>query len=258
MSAEELIDAAIRLGITAVELRNDIQENSVTELNNAKAIGEKAKQHGIKILSINALYPFNIWNDQRAEQAEKLASLAEACGATGLVLCPLVDGEYTATEEEKSTSLKEALQALEPILAKHNLKGFVEPLGFPISSLRTKRQAIDTIGELGLENRFGLVHDTFHHRGAEETEIFADKTDLVHISGVENETVSFQQMQDAHRLLVGPKDRLDSIGQIKQLLSSGYDNYISFEPFAREVWELEDPISAVEESISYIRQQLVI
>jgi len=35
-------------------------------------------------LSINTLYPFNIWNDERAGQAEKLAELAAACGAVGL------------------------------------------------------------------------------------------------------------------------------------------------------------------------------
>lgn len=40
-----------------------------------------ARERGIRILSINALYPFNIWNDERAEQAEQLASLAEAVGA---------------------------------------------------------------------------------------------------------------------------------------------------------------------------------
>ncbi|WP_020409280.1 TIM barrel protein [Hahella ganghwensis] len=256
MSAEELIGSAARLGIKAVELRNDLGENSLTERSRARSIAELAKQKGIEILSINALYPFNLWNEERAEQAEKLAMLAAACGARGLVLCPLVDAHFSASDEEKSIGLTKALKALNAILAAHQLKGFVEPLGFPASSLRTKRQVVDTIKERSLENRFLLVHDTFHHQGAGENEVFATHTGLVHISGVEDEAIGFSDMQDAHRLLVGPKDRLNTVGQIRQLLSSGYDQFISFESFAKEIRDLDDPMAAVEQSIRYIQQKI--
>ncbi|WP_020683419.1 TIM barrel protein [Marinobacterium rhizophilum] len=256
MTAFELLDAAKSLGLKAVELRNDVQQNSVTELENARAIGARAQELDIEILSINALYPFNIWNEERAEAAEKLAQLASACGAKGLVMCPLNDASYCATAEEKSAGLREALAGIKPILEKYNLKGFVEPLGFPISSLRLKQQAVAAIKELNAEDRFGLVHDTFHHQGAGETEFFPQNTGLVHISGVEDPAISFDDMLDAHRVLVGPKDRLGNVGQIRALLEGGYTGYISFEPFSSEITELAEPMVALEQSIRYISQRL--
>lgn len=256
MTAFELLDAAKALGLKAVELRNDVQRNSVTELENARAIGARAEELDIEILSINALYPFNIWNDERAEAAENLAQLASACGARGLVMCPLNDGAYDATDAQKEAGLLEALTAIKPILEKYNLKGFVEPLGFPISSLRLKQDAVAAIRALDAEDRFGLVHDTFHHQGAAETEFFPQHTGLVHISGVEDPAISFDDMLDAHRVLVGPKDRLGNVGQIRALLDGGYSGYISFEPFSSEVTGLAEPLVALEQSIRYISQRL--
>ncbi|AJQ97371.1 TIM barrel protein [Gynuella sunshinyii] len=254
--ARELITAAAKLGIKAIELRNDIQANSINDLQQATEIGALAKENGIEILSINALYPFNIWNEERATQADNLAQLAQACGAKGLVLCPLNESSYQATEETKSENLRIALQALDAVLGQYHLYGFVEPLGFPASSLRLKRTAADVIQALSLESRFGLVHDTFHHRGGGEQEMFANITRLVHISGVEDPDVSFDVMQDAHRILVGPGDRLDNIRQIRQLLANGYNGYFSFEPFSRAVWDLPDPFAAVKKSMDYISSQL--
>ncbi|ANG63555.1 xylose isomerase [Marinobacterium aestuarii] len=256
MTAFELLDAAKALGLKAVELRNDVQHNSVTELENARAIGARAEELDIEILSINALYPFNIWNEERAEAAENLAQLASACGAKGLVMCPLNDGAYKATDAQKAAGLLEALTAIKPILEKYNLKGFVEPLGFPISSLRLKQDAVAAIKALDAEDRFGLVHDTFHHQGAAETEFFPQHTGLVHISGVEDVAISFNDMLDGHRVLVGPKDRLGNVGQIRALLAGGYSGYISFEPFSSEVTGLAEPLVALEQSIRYISQRL--
>lgn len=250
----ELLDAAKTLGLKAVELRNDVADNSVSELDHARAIGAKARKLGIEILSINALYPFNIWNEERAAQAEKLAELAAACGATGLVMCPLNDGSYQASAEQKQAGLEQALRGLKPILEKHGLKGFVEPLGFPISSLRLKKDAVAAIKAVAGEDRFALVHDTFHHMVAGEAEFFPEFTGLVHISGVEDTAIGFEQMLDAHRVLVGPQDRLNNIGQIRTLLSSGYRGYLSFEPFAREVCELEHPLPAVQASMQCIAE----
>ncbi|WP_428243121.1 TIM barrel protein [Gynuella sp.] len=255
-SAQELIMTAAQLGINAIELRNDIQTNSITDLQQATEIGALAKENGIEILTINALYPFNIWNEEREAQAEKLAGLAHACEAGGLVLCPLNDGSYKASEEEKAANLEIALTSLDKILERYNLTGFVEALGFPVSSIRLKRKVVDAIKEVGLENRFSLVHDTFHHQGAGEQEMFANMTGLVHISGVEDPNITFASMQDSHRVFVGPNDRLDNIQQIRQLLTDGYKGYFSFEPFSRKIGNLPDPIAAAKESIDYISAQL--
>ncbi|WP_375055327.1 TIM barrel protein [Zobellella sp. DQSA1] len=252
LDAFELLDTAKALGLKAVELRNDVADNSVSELDHARAIGARAHELGIEILSINALYPFNIWSEERAAQAETLAELAAACGATGLVMCPLNDGSYQASDAEKQAGLEQALRGLKPILEKHGLKGFVEPLGFPISSLRLKKNAVAAIKAVDGEDRFALVHDTFHHMVAGETEFFPEFTGLVHISGVEDTSIGYAQMLDAHRVLVGPADRLHNLEQIKTLLGQGYRGYLSFEPFAREVCELDEPLPAVQASMRFI------
>ncbi len=256
LSVSELLEGAAQLGLSAVELRNDVGNNSIKTLDQAKEAGRLAREKGIEILSINALYPFNIWNDERAEQAEHLAQLVDACGGRGLVLCPLVDDDHGASEHEKRAGLKDALAALDRILGRYDLQGFVEPLGFPISSLRTKQEAVEAIRDLGLTHRFSLVHDTFHHAGAGERDVFPEHTGLVHVSGVEDESINFDSMLDEHRLLVGPHDRLDSIGQVQQLLAAGYDQYISFEPFAPAVCNLDDPFTAIQGSMDEIRRKL--
>ncbi|PMR68610.1 TIM barrel protein [Halomonas heilongjiangensis] len=252
----QLIEVAAVMGVGAVELRNDVGANSILDLDTARAAGQRARELGIEVLSINALYPFNIWSAERAAQAEALAERVAAAGGRGLVLCPLVDANYSASAEEKRAGLEQALLELDAILSRHDLRGFVEPLGFPISSLRTKAEAVAAIEGLGLERRFGLVHDTFHHQGAGETAFFAGQTGLVHISGVEDPAIGFEAMLDPHRLLVGERDRLDNVSQLRRLLADGYDGYVSFEPFAETVHALEDPVAALKQSMAYVRAGL--
>ena len=256
LTPEQLVDAAVSLGAAAIELRNDVGANSIADVETAKRVGAQAKDKGVEVRSINALYPFNVWNDERARQTEALAQLAAACGAAGLVMCPLNEGKMLEDTPEKQAGLRAALNGAREILAAHGLKGFVEPLGFPVSSLRFKREALAAIDDIGAADVFTLVHDTFHHRGAGETEIFAKRTGLVHISGLEDPDISFTDMLDAHRVLVGPKDRLGNIEQLRQLYADGYDGIVSFEPFARQVHELADPIAATRESMQFVREAL--
>ena len=63
-------------------------------------------------------------------------------------------------------------------------------------------------------------------------------------------------MLDGHRVLVGPKDRLGNVEQLRQLYADGYDGVVSFEPFAKEVHGLPDPIAAVRDSMAYMREAL--
>jgi 2-keto-myo-inositol isomerase len=78
----------------------------------------------------------------------------------------------------------------------------------------------------------------------------------VHISGLEDAGLSFADMLDGHRVLVGPKDRIGNVEQLRRLCDDGYDGLVSFEPFAKEVHELRDPIAAVRDSMAYLRQAL--
>jgi len=256
LSPEELVDAAEQAGTVAIELRNDIGANSLRDVDTARRVGAKAADRGLEIRSVNALYPFNVWNAERVRQTESLAKLAAACGATGLVMCPLNEGKMLEDTPAKAEGLRAALKGARAILGEFGLKGFVEPLGFPISSLRFKRVALAAIDDIQGADVFSLVHDTFHHRGAGEREIFATRTGLVHISGLEDPTVSFTDMLDAHRVLVGPRDRLANIEQLRQLYVDGFDGIVSFEPFAKEIHDLALPIEAVRASMKYVRDAL--
>lgn len=241
--------AARELGLGEVEIRNDLPDVvSTWAPAEVKAEAEKA---GVTILSINALYPFNVWTGDLPRRAGALADYAAACGAQALVMCPMNDGTKVAFDD-----LVAALSALKPILDTRGLTGLVEPLGFPISSLRSKAEAVRAIDAAGGENTFRLLHDTFHHQLAGETEFFPDRTALVHISGVTVPGLSVDAMLDPHRVLVDAADRLENLSQIRALVAAGYDGPFSFEPFAPEVHAAPDPADAVKTSMAYVSAQL--
>ncbi len=256
LTPDALVEAAAKSGAAAIELRNDIGEMSLRDAETARRVGKKAAGAGLEVVSVNALYPFNVWNEERARQTEALAALAAAAGAKGLVMCPLNEGKMLEDTPEKAAGLRSALAGIRPILEKHGLKGFVEPLGFPVSSLRTKREALKAIDDIGAADVFALVHDTFHHRGGGEEGLYAKRTGLVHVSGLEDPAIGFEEMLDGHRVLVGPKDRLGNVEQLNKLFADGYDGVVSFEPFAKDVHALPDPIAAVRASMAYLREAL--
>ena len=249
LSLDAFLAAAGELGLTEVEIRNDLPDIVGTaDPRDVKAAAEKA---GVTILSINALYPFNVWSGDVPARAAALADYAAACGAKALVMCPLNDGTKVPFED-----LVAALKAMKPILEARGLTGLVEPLGFPVSSLRTKREAVSAIDAADGAAVYRLVHDTFHHHLAGETEFFPERTGLVHISGVTDPAVTVEGMLDAHRVLVDGADRLENLAQIRTMLDAGFEGPYSFEPFAAEVHALQDPVVAVRESMAYIARSL--
>ncbi|MDF0600477.1 TIM barrel protein [Psychromarinibacter sp. C21-152] len=245
LSVEDFFAMARRLGVRQVEIRNDLPD--VVNTTPAADVKAGAAAAGVGILSINALYPFNVWSGDLPERAAALADYAASCGAGALVLCPLNDGTPVAHDD-----LVAALRHMAPILRDRGLTGLVEPLGFPISSMRTKQQAVAAIDEAGGADVYKLVHDSFHHHLAGETELFPDRTGLVHISGVADPAVAVADMLDAHRGLVDDRDRLGNIPQLRALREAGYDGPVSFEPFAQEVHDLDDPEAALRESIAFV------
>ena len=248
-SLTEFFAMARRLGATEVEIRNDLP-NVVGTMAPAE-VKAAAEAAGVTLISINALYPFNVWSGDLPDRALAMADYAAACGAKALVMCPLNDGTAVSFDD-----LVAALVAMKPILAARGLTGLVEPLGFPISSLRSKAEAIRAIKAAGGEDVYRLVHDTFHHHLVAETEFFPDWTGLVHISGVTDADVSVAGMLDPHRVLVDAADRLENIPQIKALLAAGFEGPYSFEPFAPEVHDLADSEAALRDSMGYIRAAL--
>ena len=252
------LDLARSLGLREVEIRNDLPGIEIADGIDPAAVRREAEAREIEILTINALYPFELWSDERAAQADRLAGYAAACGARALVMCPYNSVEDTRSPDERAAGLRAALKGLRPILERHGVVGLVEPLGFPESALRTKRAAVEAIDELGVGERFRILHDTFHHYLAGEKEFFPDRTGLVHVSGVEDASLALDRTRDEHRVLVGPADLMDNVGQIRALRAGGYAGPFSLEPFSPAVHRLADPAGAIRQSFEFIARQAAI
>ncbi|WP_367256544.1 TIM barrel protein [Pseudomonas sp. stari2] len=256
LSLPAFIDLAVVLKAGAIEIRNDLKGVEIEDGTAPEYVRELCAANGISVLSINALYPFDVWNDERREQALKLAAYARDCGARGVVMCPLNDRADPRGVAERSSGLRTALSELAPILRDHDLLGFIEPLGFKACSLRRKRTAAEAIKAVGGLDVFRLVHDTFHHHLAAEQEFFPELTGLVHISGVEENEAPLAALGDGHRVLVGADDILGNAAQINSLLAGGYSGYLSFEPFADSVHGLADIQTAIGASMDHLSKSL--
>lgn len=255
LSLESFFSSANSLGIDSVEIRNDLAGNAIIDGTPAATVKALAAQHGLTIISINALQRFNEWNEVRAKEAAELISYARDCGAKALVLVPVNDGSGREPQVRRDNLLT-ALTALKPMLDEARVIGLVEPLGFAICSLSSKTEAAAAIESLDAQSTFRLVHDTFHHHLAGETAFFPELTGLVHISGVSDPAVSVSDMLDAHRILVDADDRLDNAGQMRALLLAGYAGPFSFEPFAADVHALKEPVDALKQSMAYLSAQV--
>lgn len=246
LSLRDFIALAARLGVNEIEIRNDLPD--IVGTTPAPEVRRIAQGEGVAILAINALYPFNRWSGDLPDRAARLADYAAEAGAQALVMCPLNDG--TPVRHSQTVA---ALDAIAPLLADRGLIGLVEPLGFPVSSLRRKADAVTAITEAGGFDRFGLLHDTFHHHLAGETQLFPHRTRLVHVSGVTDPALAVDAMLDEHRVLVDGADRLGNLAQLRELAAGGYDGPVSFEPFAAEVHARPDIEDALRASMDLLR-----
>src|ERR1700739_2780532 len=134
---EEFLKFTADLGIKYVEVRNDFTDKGVLDGLSDSALQKAFKDTGIKALTINALYPFE---DAKVlkENIEKLKGLiaeAKRIDCPQIVLCPL--------------------------FAQAKMTGLIEPLGFAICSLRTKKVALEAIAKCNYPESYKLLHDTF-------------------------------------------------------------------------------------------------
>ncbi|MEX5542584.1 TIM barrel protein [Pseudomonas poae] len=254
LSLPDFIQLAVALECDAIEIRNDLADRQIEFGAPASRVRELCAAQGITVLSINALYPFDVWNDERRAQTINLANYARECGAQGLVMCPFNEPGDTRNEAQRAAGLRTALSELAPILREYGILGFIEPLGFEECAMRRKRVAVDAIQATGGLDVFRLVHDTFHHHLAGEQEFFAPLTGLVHISGVEDTDAPLNSIRDGHRVLVGEGDMLGNAAQIDRLLGSGYRGYLSFEPFAESVHSMADIQQALGASMTLLQK----
>ena len=247
-----LLDVAARLGCTGVEVRNDLGKPLFDGRDPGEA-GAMARDRGLRIHCVAEIKQFDAWDGDRAREARSLVRIAAAAGAEAVCLIPRNDG---TGEGERQANVRAALRGIGPMVEDAGIAGLVEPLGFETSALRYKSEAVEAIEDLDAAGTFRLVHDTFHHHLAGGGPIFAEHTGIVHVSGVVDPDLDAADMEDGHRILVDERDRLGNAEQIAALVAAGYGGPVSFEVFAREVHDIDDPVRAIGASMESIRARL--
>ena len=248
----DFIYFAKKLDVDAIEIRNDIRTNLIKE-NDPLQVKEECEKNSIKILSINALQKFNIWNSDRKDELISLCKYADKANIDYIVLVPLNDGSINS-ENNIYQLLKNSLIHINNVLKDYNVNGLVEPLGFNQSSLRYKSLAVEVINNLQIDN-IQLLHDTFHHKISNDYNFFPSLTGLVHFSGVSNIYKDIN-LEDNHRSIVNKLDIINNVDQIKKFVKENYNGYFSFEPFSRDLIYNKNILKIVKNNFDYIKTSL--
>ncbi len=262
LGLEEFFRLAVEAGISKVELRNDLPGGRVTDALSASRARSLAQASGIRIIALNALQKFNLKSarKQAEDELKRLLDLAAELGCPALVLCPNND---TADRRDATARLSEttdALKAFAPPFEKSGILGYVEPLGFPESSLSSILVAMQAIKSSGA-SCYRALYDTFHHFLGPETEkdigpkYHVSDTGLIHVSGVESGLLK-EKYRDEHRVLPGPKDRSFCKEQIARHVRLGYTGDISLEPFSPDVQRMgrKELAEALRASTAYLSE----
>lgn len=253
LSLDAFFQLVQRLGLNKVELRNDMPGGKVTDNLSAEQLVALKEKYEIEIVTINALYPFNRPDDALLAKAEALLQEAQRIGAWALVMCPLNEGVAISSDETLA-----AMRTLTPLFERYGIQGLVEPLGFPMSSLRSAVQTQTLIHDA--QAPFRLVIDTFHHHLYEHAEqefpaeIEVDQIGLVHLSGVEDRRPT-AELTDEERIMLSNNDVLNSVAQVKRLEMLGYKGVYAFEPFSTQLanWTAADIEREIRHSIALLQ-----
>ena len=260
LGLEDFFRFTADLGLSKVELRNDLPGAQVIDGLSGSRAAALAKASGIKVISINAVQKFNLKTARQkaSDDLERLLDIAAEIQCPAVVLCPNNDTADTRDARAKVSETVDALKAFGPSFMKKGILGLVEPLGFPESSLASILVAVEAIRSSGL-SCYRTVYDTFHHYLGPDTEndigphYQVASTGLIHVSGVDS-GIAKEKYRDEHRVLPGPKDHTFCKEQIAHHDRLGYKGDISFEPFAAEVQRLgrSELASALKASITYL------
>ncbi|CAI1073302.1 MAG: TIM barrel protein [Serratia liquefaciens] len=260
LDLEQFFSLVKKCGLNKVELRNDMPSGKVTDNLSNDQLNALAEKYGIEIVTINALGMFNLLDDQAAllKNAEALLSQAQAIRSQALVLCPHCSAGDNRSEEQKKTDTLAALKLLAPLFRQYGVQGYVEPLGFGISSLRSSLLTQSLIRDSGAP--YKIVLDTFHHYLSDVTQpefdaqIQIDGIGLVHLSGVEDRRAK-SALSDEERIMLSDKDRLESKKQVQDLERLGYTGIYAFEPFSSQLdsWTAADIEREIRQSIALLQ-----
>jgi 2-keto-myo-inositol isomerase len=269
----EFVRLSSSLGLSKIELRNDLVkggsgkgavEDIVDGLKPAE-LRSLTRSEGVEIISINALQKFNLPSRRkdRLEELKKLLELSAAIDCAAVVLCPNNEKDDTRPPRTRYVDTVEALAEYGPLFAEYGIAGYIEALGFGISSLASLPVIVETIKASGY-GCYRVLFDTFHHHiGPDDKNMFGMDglgasyeiayTGLVHISGVEDD-IPVEQFLDMHRVLSGPADKMQNKEVIQRLDAMGYLGAFSFEPFSKAVQDmpLEKLVSSIKVSLKYL------
>ncbi|HYZ74329.1 MAG TPA: TIM barrel protein [Chthoniobacterales bacterium] len=251
----EFFQFASDLGFQSIELRNDLAGKEILDGLPDDTVRNLVNITGIKALTINALYPFENARalDANVIKLKGLISEAKRIDCSQIVLCPLNEAGDPRSPGQRADQLVASLNAFGPLFAEAKMTGLIEPLGFSVSALRTKKEALAGISQCDYSGSYKLLHDTFHHYLGEETDFFPAETALVHVSGVLPGKAR-SAIADSDRVLVTGDDILDNRGQVATLLKGGYKGSFSYEPFSQEVQSL--PVATLKKNLQKSIQYL--
>lgn len=260
LTLENFFRLVTRCGLNKVELRNDMPDGKVTDSLGDAQLNALAAEYNIEIVTINALGMFNLLEDQAAlfKNAETLLQQAQAIHSKAVVMCPHCNAGDQRSDTQKRADTLAALQLLAPLFKHYGIQGYVEPLGFGISSLRSSLLTQSIIRDSGAP--YKIVLDTFHHYLSDiaqqdfDTQIQVDQIGLVHLSGVED-PLTKAALTDEERIMLSDKDRLASITQVHNLERLGYQGTYSFEPFSSQLnsWTESDIEREIRRSIALLQ-----
>ena len=250
----ELLNLASEIGASGIEFRNDLSAPLFSgEI--PEKVAAAVRDAGLELYGLSQVYPFNSYTSKVAKKVCELIDIAKISGAQSISLIPRNDGKFE-TAKERESNLHFALLEIKPMLEEADMVALLEPLGFESSSLKTKEQAVNAIEYVGGSSVFKLVHDTFHHHIAQEKKIFPRQTGIVHISGIIEKELGIDEMQDKHRELIDSRDRLDNVGQIKNLKDRGYSGPISFEVFSPKLHNAKNLKAKIQNSLNFIQNSI--
>jgi 2-keto-myo-inositol isomerase len=241
---EDFFLLANELKLNYIELRNDLPGKGMTDSLSANEIKKLAKQNNLQICSINALQRFNNPEELRIIKDEliHLSEVAKAINCPAIILCPANSNSDFRSKKEQYQDTVIMLKELASIFTEYNIMGFIEPLGFKSSSLSSVITAMGAIREVGYEG-YKIVFDTFHHAiGPDNLEKLRNEYDMnltgiIHLSAVTVD-LSTEEYKDEHRNIDFINDKLKSKKQLEYFANNDYNGIISFEPFARDLQEL--------------------
>ena len=252
----EFLKLTSDLGMKMAEVRNDFADNGVLDGLSETQLKKALAETGVRIITINALYPFEHGKHLQAnvEKLQGLIAEASKVNCPHIVMCPFNEVGDPRTPAQRSADLVVALNAYGPLLTEAGMVGLIEALGFERSALRTKRAALDGIARCSYPKAFALLHDTFHHYLSGETELFPRETKLIHVSGVVAGKAK-PAIEDDDRILVDASDVLDSRGQVAALLKAGCQAPISFESFSPKIRAL--PVTELKKAVRASMEYLI-